>query len=182
MDSVTVLLRRWRQGDEAALSALLPLVYDQLHTLAARQMSRERGEHTLGITGLLHEAYLRLVDAEVDWQDRAHFFAIASRTMRRVLVDYARSAKRAKRGAGAFRTTLEEGLILDEHSPDRLIAIDAALSRLAEQDARKADAVELCFFGGLTQVEAAEVLNISLATVERELRVAKAWLHRELAG
>jgi RNA polymerase sigma factor (TIGR02999 family) len=179
--TTTVLLQAWRGGDRNALDRLLPVVYDELSGLARRALHGERSDHTLQTRALVHEAYLRLVDADISFQDRAHFMAIAARTMRRVLVDHARFRRREKRGGGAVRVDLDsvdlpappdEGLdILDLHE---------ALERLAAFDARKSAIVELHFFGGMSYDETAEAVGVSAATVDRELRLAKAWLKVEL--
>ncbi len=179
---VTRLLLDWRSGDQAALDQLVPLVYDELRALAGKRLGRERPDHTLQPTALVHEAYARLVDADVAWQDRAHFVAVAARTMRRILVDHARARMRQKRGGGARAVTMEEGLVAVPETPEALVALDAAMEQLAAVDSRKADVVELHFFGGLTYAETAEALGISAATVDRDLRMAKAWLFRELGG
>ena len=179
--SVTALLLEWRRGDPEALDRLIPLVYTELRRIAARQLRNERPDHTLAATALVHEAYGRLVNAEITWQDRAHFFAVAARTMRRVLVDHARAQQRAKRGAGAVRVTLDEHLAVSAGNPDEILALDRALDALAEMDARKAEVVQLHFFGGLTYDQIAEALGISPATVDRDLRMAKAWLFRALS-
>jgi RNA polymerase sigma factor (TIGR02999 family) len=177
---VTQLLLEWRQGDREALDRLVPLVYAELRRVASQQLRSERSDHTLQPTALVHEAYTRLVAAEIAWTDRTHFFAIAARTMRRVLVDHARSRQREKRGGGAVRITLDDGFELKSENPDETLALDAALDRLQEVDARKADVVQLHYFGGLTYDQIAEALGISAATVDRDLRMAKAWLHAEL--
>lgn len=177
---VTELLRAWRDGDDRALDRLLPLVQDELHRLAQRCMRSERPDHTLQATALMHEAYLRLVDSDVTWQDRAHFFAVASQVMRRVLVDYARAASRQKRGGGQIRVTLDEGIVVSPERADDLLALDEALEALGHHDPRKARVVELHYFGGLTYDETAEAIGVSAATVDRDLRMAKAWLYREL--
>ncbi|MGH7471484.1 MAG: sigma-70 family RNA polymerase sigma factor [Longimicrobiales bacterium] len=179
---VTALLLDWRRGDQEALDRLIPLVYAELRHIAARQLRNERPDHTLEATALVHEAYGRLVDAEISWQDRAHFFAVAARTMRRVLVDHARAQQRTKRGAGAVRVTLDDKIALDAADPDDILALDRALDALAELDARKAEVVQLHFFGGLTYDHIAEALGISAATVDRDLRMARAWLFRALGG
>lgn len=179
--SVTQLLLRWRGGDETALDSLLPIVYEELRRLARLQMRNERPGHTLQPTALAHEAYARLVDLELDWQDRAHFLSMAARLMRRVLVDHARVRNAAKRGGGAFRVTLDEALGATEPDLD-LLVLDEALSRLHDRDERPAQVVELHYFGGLTYTEIAEVLAISEATVDRDMRFARAWLHRSLRG
>jgi RNA polymerase sigma factor (TIGR02999 family) len=179
--SVTELLRQWGNGNKTALDQLMPVVYDQLHKLAWRCMRAERPDHTLRATALVNEAYLRLVDANVAWQDRVHFFAVSARLLRRILVDHAKSGKRQKRGAGAEKIPLDEAMIVGPESPAGLLELDAALERLASQDQRKSEIVELLCFGGLTYDETAAALNISPATVHRELTLAKAWLHRELS-
>ena len=179
---VGILLQQWRTGRKEALDQLMPLVYDELHRLAKRFMASETPGSTLRSTALVHEAYLRLVDTEAPWQDRAHFLALAARMMRRIIVDHARARSTAKRGGGGPRVTLDEGLIAADSPDDELLALDEALDRLATFDARKAKIIELVYFGGLNQTEAAEVQEISVATVERELRAAKAWLFSELSA
>lgn len=175
---VSRLLLRWREGDAAALERLLPLVYDELHAIARRHMRGERPDHTLQTTGLIHEAYLRLCGADVTWKGRVHFLAVAAQTMRRVLVDHARARGRAKRGGGDAAVTLDD--VAAPARPDDVLALDEALARLSALDERKARVVELHYFGGLTYDETAAAVGISAATVDRELRLAKAWLHREL--
>jgi RNA polymerase sigma factor (TIGR02999 family) len=179
--TVTRLLLDWREGDAEALEALVPLVYNELRRLARLQMRGEAAGHTLQPTALVHEAYARLVNLKLDWQDRSHFLSMAARTMRRVLVDHARAQRATKRGAGAVQVTLHDFHAKDEPSID-LLAIDEALERLADHDDRVASAVELCYFGGLTGREIAEALDISPATAERDLRFARSWLRRELEG
>jgi len=178
---ITELLREWREGKREALDRLPPVVYDELHQLARRYMRGERAGHTLQPTAVVHEAYLRLVNADVPWQDRVHFFAVAARLMRRILVDHAKSRRRAKRGGGGVRVTLEDALVVSAEPPPELVVLDEALEELAARDDRKARIVELHFFGGLTYDELAEAVQVSTATVHRELRLAKAWLQRELA-
>jgi RNA polymerase sigma factor (TIGR02999 family) len=179
-DEVTALLMAWREGDEAALARLTPIVYGELHRLAGRYMRRERAGHALQTTALLHEAYLRLIDSSrVKWQSRVHFYAVAAQLMRRVLVDFARSRRSAKRGGDWRRVTLFEGLPVDSGRPD-LLAVDEALDELGRLDPRKARVVELRFFAGLSLEETAEALNVSADTVGRDWRAAKAWLTREL--
>ncbi len=175
---VAPLLLAWQSGDRAALDQMLPLVYDELHRLAAGYLSRERRDHTLQPTALINEAYLRLVrQREVDWKNRAQFIGVAAGIMRRVLMDHARDRRAAKRPGGRERVSLSlivEGIA----APDvDLIALEEALEGLAERDARKAQVVELRFYGGLTMDEIAEVLEVSRTTVEREWRFARAWLH-----
>lgn len=178
---LTGLLRQWRDGDSAALDRLMPLVYDELSRIAHAAMSGERPNHTLETRALVHEAYVRLVDANVDWKDRAHFMALAARTMRRILIDHAKGRNRDKRGGRAVHVTLELAPGLEAPSTD-ILALDEALERLAQQDSRKAGIVELHYFGGVSQEDTAEVLGLSLTTVERELRLARAWLRRELGA
>jgi RNA polymerase sigma factor (TIGR02999 family) len=179
---VTGLLRAWGQGDEQALERLTPLVYRELHRIASRCMARERPDHTLQATALVNEAYLRLVDAKgVSWQDRAHFFAISARTMRRILVDLARSRRYQKRGGGAEPLSLDESLVMRGRPGADLVALDDALNALAAMDSRSSGVVELRFFGGLSVEETAEVLKVSPETVMRDWKLAKAWLFRELS-
>jgi RNA polymerase sigma factor (TIGR02999 family) len=180
-EQVTQLLREWSGGNKDALDQLMPLVYNQLRKLAARCLAAEAPEHTLRATALVHEAYLRLVDSEVSFNDRVHFFAVAARLLRRILVDHARAQSRQKRGGGAERLTLDEAVIVGPVLP-QLADLDEALQRLAAHDKRKSEIVELLFFGGLTYDETAAALQISPATVHRELTMAKAWLYRELAS
>ncbi|HVO09126.1 MAG TPA: sigma-70 family RNA polymerase sigma factor [Vicinamibacteria bacterium] len=183
---ITGLLRDWQGGDARALERLIPLVYDELHALASRHLSRERPGHTLQTTALVHEAYLRLAgQRRVDWQGRAHFFGIAARLMRRILVDHARRERRKKRGARAAHLPI--GAAVGVAAPAAVDAVDAcaldrALSRLEGADPQQARIVELRFFGGMTVPETAEVLGISAATVKREWAVARAWLYRELSA
>jgi RNA polymerase sigma-70 factor (ECF subfamily) len=160
----------------------MPIVYEQLRGLAARMIGSERPDHTLAPTALVHEAYMRLVGAEIPWQDRAHFFHMAARLMRRILVDYAKGRRRVKRGGDASNISLEE-LTQFPASPDSCLPeVDEALERLAAIDPRKAELVDLIYFGGLTHEEAAQMLGISPTTVHRDLRVAKSWLYQELRG
>lgn len=180
LTEVSALLLDWRAGDENALERLVPLVYDELHRIADRHLRMERRDHTLQPTALIHEAYLRLVGSDVAWEGRAHFLSVASGIMRRILVDHARARARAKRGGGQRQVTLNEEFVLAPERGDEVIALDEALDRLSLLDDRKARAVELHFFGGLTYDETAQVLAISPATVDRDLRLAKAWLHNEL--
>jgi len=179
---VTDLLHAWCRGDEQAFGHLTSLVYQELHRIAARHMAHERPDHTLQATALVNEAYLRLVNAkDVDWRDRAHFLAIAARTMRRILIDSARAHRYLKRGAGAKPLSLNESLVVQGKPGADLLALDDALKALAEIDPRKSQAVELRFFGGLTIEETAEVLKVSPETVMRDWKLAKAWLLRELS-
>lgn len=179
---VTVLLRQLSQGNQAAFEALMPVVYDQLRKLAAHCLSSERRDHTLAATALVHEAYLRLVGTDIDWQNRAHFYAIAGRVMRRILVDHARTKKRDKRGGGSAPVPFEEALMVGSEPPEGILELDQALTRLATRDERKSRIVEMVFFGGLTLEEASAVLGTSVASVHRELKMAKAWLYVELTG
>lgn len=178
---VSELLRAWGGGDENALARLMPVVYEELKRLAHRQMKREWAHDTLQSTALVNEAYLRLVDArQVRWQDRAHFFAISAKLMRRILIDYARR-RNLKRGAGVQHVSLEETDLAMGADPD-LVALDQALEALEQFDPRKAKVVELRFFGGLSVEEAAEVLKVAPITVIRDWNHAKAWLYTQLAG
>jgi RNA polymerase sigma factor (TIGR02999 family) len=179
---VTDLLLAWCAGDESALDRLVPIVHAELRRLARRQMRGERRDHTLETTALVNEAYLRLVDlARVRWQDRAHFFALLARLMRRILVDHARSRRYQKRGGGIEHVTFDEALAVSAGRAPDLVALDDALQTLARVDPRKGQVVELRFFGGLSVEETAEVLQVSANTVMRDWRVAKVWLLRELA-
>jgi RNA polymerase sigma-70 factor, ECF subfamily len=180
---VTDLLMAWGRGDESALSRLMPLVQDELHRLARREMRGERPGHTLQTTALVNEAYVRLVDAQrVRWQDRAHFFALSARLMRRILVDHARSRNYVKRGGGTRHVSLDDALIVSPERGADLVALDDALEALAAVDARKSQVVEMRFFGGLSVEETAEALHVSAETVMRDWRLAKVWLLRELDG
>jgi RNA polymerase sigma factor (TIGR02999 family) len=178
---VTQLLQQWGSGDKDALDRLMPVVYDQLHKLALNCLRSERRDHTLRATALVNEAYLRLVEADVTFQDRVHFCAVSARILRRILVDYARSQNRQKRGGEFDKIPLDDAILVGPHADRGIIELDDAMQRLAAKDRRKSDLIELLFFGGLTYDEAAEALKISPATVHRELTLAKAWLHRELA-
>jgi RNA polymerase sigma factor (TIGR02999 family) len=187
---VTQLLLRWRAGDEAALTALLPLVYEELRSLARRHLRHERGSHTLQRTALVHEAFLRIVDQkQVDWESRTQFYGIASQMMRRVLVDYARRRSAVKRGDGAQHVDLD-AILQDEsedlpplHEPEiDFAAIDEALKRLEALDPQQGRLVELRFFGGLSIKETADVIGVSPATVKREWAIARAWLQREITA
>ncbi len=179
LGSVTRLLRRWQKGDQEALAELMPRIYDQLRRLARARMRGERRSHTLEPTALVHEAYVRMVDLELSWQDRVHFLSMAARAMRRVLVDHARAHRAAKRGGRDVRVSLH-----DEHAaaaPDvDLLELDQALDRLRAQQERLGQAVELHYFGGLSYREVAAALSVSEATVDRDLRFARAWLLHEL--
>jgi RNA polymerase sigma-70 factor, ECF subfamily len=180
-NEVTQLLLDLSNGDKAALDKLMPLVYDELRRLAHYYMGRERAGHTLQTTALVNEAYLRLIDQRsVRWQNRAHFFGIASQMMRRILVDYARSRQYAKRGGGAHQVSLDEAMVVSEERAADVVALDDALTALAKIDQRKTEIVEMRFFGGLSIEETAEVLGVSPGTVMRDWTLAKAWLHREI--
>lgn len=179
---ITDLLDRWRQGDQEAGGRLMDLVYSELHGIAAREMRREHGEHTLQTTAIVHEAYLRICRSEpIDWKDRAHFYAVAAQQLRRVLVDHARRRCRERRGGG-----MPQFSILDSDGPtivvdERVLAVNEALTRLESLDSRAARAVELRFFGGLSEAEAAEALGVSVATLKRDWEFAKAWLAGQLS-
>jgi RNA polymerase sigma factor (TIGR02999 family) len=177
---VSRLLLAYTNGDESAFADLVPLVYEELRVLARRHLRNERTGHTLQTTALIHEAYLRLVGADVRWEGKVHFFAVSAQIMRRILVDHARRRGRAKRGGSDIPSSLEELPVAAPETPADLEALDEALERLTSFDPRKARVVELHYFGGLTYDEVAQALHISAATVDRDLRLAKAWLHREL--
>jgi RNA polymerase sigma factor (TIGR02999 family) len=178
---VTQLLRAWSEGDQQALEQLTPLVYQELHRRAHGQMARERAGQTLQTTALVNEIYVQLIDLRgVSWRDRAHFFALSSRLIRRVLIDAARSRGSLKRGAGSPHVTFDENLLVSNEPRADVIALDEALTALAAIDERKSHVVELRFFGGLGIEETAEVLKVSPETVKRDWKLAKAWLRREL--
>jgi len=180
---VSELLVRWRGGDQEALQALLPLVYDELRRLAHHHLEAERAGHTLQSTALVHEAYLRLTEQEpLRLDNRAHFFAVASHLMRQILVDYARKHRAAKRGANNLTLTLDEAIASPKQPELRLVALDDALNVLAALDERQSHIVELRFFGGLSIDETSQVLGVSPATVAREWTAARAWLYREMDG
>ncbi len=180
---VTQLLVDWSNGNQAALDRLMPLVYEELHRLAHRYMGRERPGHTLQTSGLVNEAYLRLIDqSQVRWQNRAHFYGIAAQMMRRILVDYARNRHYAKRGGDNRQVSLSEAVIVSAQRGAEVIALDDALKGLAVIDERKSQIVELRFFAGLSIEETAEVLGVSPGTIMRDWTMAKAWLKREMAG
>jgi RNA polymerase sigma factor (TIGR02999 family) len=181
-NQITELLVRWRGGDQQALDSLFPLVYSELRQIAHHYLQRERSDHTLQSTALVHEAYVRLVGHNVpQWQDRAHFFGVAARVMRQVLVEYARNHQAAKRGGGACKVTLEEGLQAPQPMNLDVIMLDDALKNLANLDPQQSRIVELRFFAGLSIEDTSEVLGISPATVSREWTTARAWLHREIS-
>jgi len=178
---ITELLVAWSAGDQSALEQLAPLVHSELHRLAHQYMARERPGHTLQTSALVNEAYMRLIEwKNVRWQNRTHFFAVSAQLMRRILVDFARDRRYLKRGGAAFRVSLDEADLPMQHDAD-LIALDEALTSLAEVDKRKCEVVEMRFFGGLSVKEVAEVLKVSEETVTRDWRLAKVWLLRELS-
>jgi len=178
-DQVTSLLLSWSNGDKSALEKLIPLVSTELRRLARHYMAKERADHTLQTSALINEAYLRLVNQRtVEWQNRAHFFAVSAEIMRHILIDHARSYQYEKRGAGAQKMALDEVATLSYQRAKELVDLDDALTELAAFDPRQSQIVELRFFGGLSLEEIAEVMDISLATVKRELRTAKLWLQR----
>ncbi len=182
MEDVSQLLHAWSEGDQDALKRLTPIVYAELHRLAHGYMRGEHAGHSFQTTALVNEAYLRLVDYKrMHWQDRAHFFAVSAQLMRRILVDYARR-QNLKRGAGVQRVSFEESALVDGERPADLVALDDALNELARFDARKAQVVELRFFGGLSVDETAEVLKISPVTVRRDWSTAKLWLYGAMTG
>lgn len=175
---ITILLAEWTEGNRGAMDRLMPLVYDQLLSLARKRMSLEAHQHTLRPTELVHEAYLRLVHSEIPASSRAHFYAICARLMRRILIDHARASLRNKRGGGASVLGLEGIDMASPGAPEQVIAIHQALEKLAELDARKAQALELVVFGGLEQDMVAGFLRVSPATVRRDLKMARAWIHQ----
>jgi len=180
--NITQLLAKWRDGNQSALDELYPLVYDELHRLARRYMSRERKGHTLQTTALINEAYVRLVDQKnVHWANRSHFFAISAQIMRRILIDHARRHLYAKRGGGAQQVSLEEVAAITPNVSRELVRLDEALKSLAEMDPRRSQVVELRYFGGLNNEEIAGVLNISANTVTRDWNMARAWLYQQLS-
>jgi|SRR5262245_40308816 len=180
---VTQLLLAWSEGDKQALDRLVPLVYDELRRLAQSYMRRERADQTLQTTALIHEAYVRLIDVNrVQWQNRAHFFGVAARLMRQILVARARERGYQKRGGGAERVSLDEAMMIDEGRDEELVALDEALDALDQFDARKVQVIEMRFFGGLTEEEIATTLDVSRETVRRDWRLARSWLRRKLSG
>jgi RNA polymerase sigma factor (TIGR02999 family) len=176
----TQLLHEWNGGKKEAIDQLMPVIYDELRKLARRYLYSERRDHTLRATALVNEAYVRLVHSDATYQDRVHFYAVAARTLRHILVDYAKARNRNKRGGGVENIPLDEAILVGPESDKGLVELDDALNSLALHDPGKARIVELLFFGGLTYEEAADVLELSRATVFREMKMAKAWLHREL--
>jgi RNA polymerase sigma factor (TIGR02999 family) len=182
VEEVSTLLRAWSGGDPGALARLTPIVYDELHRLARRFMKRERPGHSLQTTALVNEAYTRLVDYKrMQWQDRAHFFAVSAQLMRRILVEHARRHN-LKRGGGVQHVSLDEATIVGGDGDTDLVALDDAMNALARLDPRKVQVVEMRFFGGLSVEETAEVLKVSPVTVKRDWRSARTWLYRELTG
>lgn len=180
-DQITQLLDQLSDGKREAVNRLMPLVYDQLQAMAKRQLASERSNHTLNSTALVHEAYLKLVDqTRVTWQNRAHFYAVAAQAMRRILVNYANRRLAAKRGGGQVIATFNDDEVVRETRAEELVALDAALEELGRLDERQGKVVELRFFAGLTQEETAEVLGVSVPTVRRDWRLARAWLARRL--
>ncbi len=178
---VTDLLVHWSEGDQEALNKLIPLVYDELHKLASRYLRRERRDHTLQTTAVVHEAYLKLVNQrDANWENRVHFFAVAAQVMRRILVDYARRHHASKRGGDLYKLSLDEALVTSEEKGADLLALDEGLERLAAIDPQQSRVVELRVFGGLTVEETAEALGISPRTVKREWSMGKAWLHKQI--
>ena len=178
---ITRLLAVWREGDRAALDDLFPLIHTELHRLARRHLARERRNHTMQPSSLVQEAFLRLLPG-AGWQNRAHFFAVASQVMRHVLVDYARDRRRVKRGGAAVHISVDAAVVLSPEQVEQIVAVDLALQRLAKSDERKSQVFEMRFFGGLSVEETAEVLGVSPNTVIRDWSFARAWLRRELSG
>jgi RNA polymerase sigma-70 factor (ECF subfamily) len=180
---VTELLLEWRQGDKCALDKLTPLVYEELRRIAHRYVQRERDGHTLQTTALVNEAYVRLVGGQdIEWQNRSHFFAVTAQVMRRILIDHARRRHYLKRGGEAQQVSFDDAALMSPERAAELVALDEALSELARLDARKSRVVELRYFGGLSLEETADVLEVSVMTVRRDWRAAKAWLYRALVG
>jgi len=180
---ITRLLLAWSEGDKEALDRLAPLVYAELRRLAKSYMRKERAGHTLQTTALINEAYLRLIDAgQVEWRNRAHFFGVAARAMRQILVAMARERDCQKRGGGARQVSLDEAMVIDAGPDEDLVALDESLDALAQFDERKAQVVEMRFFGGLTEAETAAALDVSSETVRRDWRLARSWLRRKLSG
>ena len=178
--TLTQLLLASSHGDQKSLDAVMPLVYDELHRLARSYMRRERPGSTLQTTMLVHEAYLRLLGQDTDWANRAHFFGIAAKMMRRILLDHAKGNRRAKRGGGAVKVTLEEPSVMSKPPDMDVVAVDEALKRLEKVDPQRAQIVELRFFGGLSAEEIAKVMDLSTATINRQWAGARAWLYHEL--
>lgn len=180
-NEITPLLLRWSQGDEVALNLLLPIVYQELHRLAQGYLRRERVGHSLQPTALINEAYLRLIKNDApEWQSRSHFFGVAARLMRQILVEHARANAANKRGGGAVELSLDDALLYPSEKASELVALDDALVALSAFDERKVRIIELRYFGGMSLEETAAALNLSIATIGHEMRLAKAWLHREM--
>lgn len=180
--NITQILQKWSEGDQNALDALIPLVYQELHRLAHRALAKNSSGNTVQTTALVHEAYLRLVDAnQINWQNRTHFYAVSANLMRNILVDFARARLSQKRGGEIQHVELDEVLDFSPDKSENLVALDDALKELAKLDERQSRVVELRFFGGLTEQETADILQISPATVRRDWQMARAWLYRELA-
>ena len=177
---ITRLLKDWVEGDEQSLEALTPLVYDQLHRIAARAFRGERADHTLQTTALVHEAYAKLVNVDVDWQDRGHFYALAARMMRRILVDHAEAKRAAKRGGNRAKLALDDVIVVSPEVGEEILDLHEALDALAEKDPKKAEILELHYFGGLTYAEMAEALGRSTSSLDRDVRFAKAWIRSHL--
>lgn len=180
--SVTELLAAWREGDKGAVDRLMPLVYEQLQALARHHLRSERPGHTLPATALVHEAYLKLVNKDIDWRDRGHFFAVAAKTMRRILVDHARARDCTRRGGVNPHLPIEQSAVVSQEPPPQIVELNDALNRLEAVDERKSRIVDLIFFAGLSQEQTAASLDVSPATVYRDLNFAKAWLEKELAS
>ncbi len=181
--NISLILKDWSSGRREAVDELMPVIYDELKKIAAQYLRKERPEHTLQPTELAHEAYLKLIDiSNVNWQDRAHFFAVSAQVIRRILVDHARAKATDKRGGAAERIVFDEAVSFSEEQDTDLLALDEALKELAKFDDQQSRIVEMRFFGGLTIEETAEVLKISPATIKREWTLAKAWLHKTLSG
>ncbi len=178
---LTGLLKNWGNGDKAAGDALTPLIYDELHKRAERLFRGENAAHTLQPTALVHEAYAKLIHVDIDWQDRAHFFALAARMMKRLLINHANARLAAKRGGDAIKVTLFDDQVAGADPDSDLLDLTAALKRLETHDARKAELVELKYFGGMTTEEISSVTNLSVATIGRDLRFARAWLKDQLS-
>ncbi|HQR35796.1 MAG TPA: sigma-70 family RNA polymerase sigma factor [Blastocatellia bacterium] len=180
-NEITPLLLRWSQGDEVALSLLLPIVYQELHRLAQSYLRRERSDHTLQPTALINEAYLRLIEHDApEWQSRNHFFGVAARLMRQILVEHARAHTAEKRGGGVAELSLDDAWFYSSEKAAELVALDDALNALAQFDERKVHVIELRYFGGMSLEETAAALNLSIATITHETRLARVWLHREM--
>ncbi len=180
-DDITQLLNRWSAGDNAARDAVAPLIYDELKSIARGVFQGENARHTLQPTALVHEAYEKLVGADVEWHNRSHFFALAARMMRRLLVNHAKSRAALKRGGGALKVTLHESLLGRNDADEDVLALDEALKQLAQMDVRKANVLELYYFGGLTQEEVGQSLGISESTTRREFKLARIWLRKLLS-